>query len=234
MEDKLYDLILSKGLTWEGLIKDIVKEEKMNPWNIDIIKLTNKYVEAIEKLKEIDLRLSGKFLLTAAILLKMKSDFLMIEGVQDDTSINLSFIFKDYDFFNEKGIISYNKNQLIPRIPQTKKRPVTLNELLDALNKAIVVKDRRKTKKITRIQEARRLENIKRVDINQKIADVYSRVISFFRKIKKEEITFKQLIPSEERDDIIWTFVPLLQLENDNKVRLRQEEPFGEIYVRKN
>ena len=59
MEDKLYDIILSKELTWEGLIRDIVKEENMDPWNINISNLTTRYLDHIKNLKRIDFKLTA-------------------------------------------------------------------------------------------------------------------------------------------------------------------------------
>ncbi|MCW1309082.1 MAG: segregation/condensation protein A, partial [Candidatus Nanoarchaeia archaeon] len=80
-EDKILQLILSNELTWEGLIREIVKKENMNPWDIDIVTLSSKYIDVLKELKKIDFKISGKFLLTAAILLRMKSEFLFNEEV---------------------------------------------------------------------------------------------------------------------------------------------------------
>ena len=70
----IYDLIVSKNLTWEGLLKDIIKKENINPWDIDVNFLSQKYKEAVKNIVAIDFKLSGKFLLASAILLRMKSD----------------------------------------------------------------------------------------------------------------------------------------------------------------
>jgi hypothetical protein len=43
----IYELIVSQELTWEGLLRDIVKKENINPWDIDISFLSSKYLEAL-------------------------------------------------------------------------------------------------------------------------------------------------------------------------------------------
>jgi chromatin segregation and condensation protein Rec8/ScpA/Scc1 (kleisin family) len=48
----------------------------MDPWNIDVAKLADMYLRAIKEFKQMDIKVSGKFILAAAILLKMKSDYL--------------------------------------------------------------------------------------------------------------------------------------------------------------
>ena len=42
-EEEIIDMIESGKLTWEGLIRDIIIDEGIDPWNIDIIKLANKF-----------------------------------------------------------------------------------------------------------------------------------------------------------------------------------------------
>ena len=47
----------------------------------------------------------------------------------------------------------------------------------------------------------------------------------------KETLTFTKLVPSEKKEDKIYTFIPLLHLDNQEKVNLMQKEHFGEIEI---
>ena len=60
------------------------------------------------------------------------------------------------------------------------------------------------------------------MEINEKIK-------SFLKK--KDNVTFSQLLPSNEKEDVIYTFIPLLHLDNQKKVYMRQEKPFEEIDI---
>lgn len=217
-EEKLYALILSKELTWEGLIRDIVNSEGMDPWDIDISLLMQKYLEALRKIKQMDLKISGKFLLAAAILLKMKADYLLRK--------------KEETFQEEKKeeVQIKDNYELQPNVPLPKKRKVTIEELISSLRSALVVKERRTIRHKQR--EVKMKVKIKKIDLGEKIAVLYTRIVSFFKKFKTNEITFSTLTPSRQREDIIWTFVPLIHLANKGKIKLRQDEQFGEIYVR--
>src|SRR5574344_284329 len=57
----------------------LAKQGKIDPWNIDIIDVTDKYLTHLFQSKSKNLRLTGRTLLFASILLKLKSNIL--EGV---------------------------------------------------------------------------------------------------------------------------------------------------------
>ena len=218
-EDKLYETIMSKELTWEGLIRDIVYTEGLDPWDIDITLLVKRYLEAIKKFKEMDIRLSGKFILAAAILLKMKADYLLAKKEEEKKRGN-----------REEEVVKLENYELQPNVPQPKKRKVTMEELISSLKKALVVSEKRKFRHKQR--EVNMKLKLKKVDISEKIGLLYQKIINFLKRFKREEITFSELTPSKQREDLIWTFVPLIHLANKGKVQIRQEEEFGEIYVR--
>ena len=49
------------------------------------------------------------------------------------------------------------------------------------------------------------------------------------RKIKS--LTFSKLIPSDSKEDKVYTFIPLLHLENQRKIDMKQFRHFGEINI---
>lgn len=225
--EKLFDYMTSDKLTWEGIIRDIVKTEQMDPWNINVAKLAIRFAEEIKRMDTVNFRISGKFILAASILLKMKSDFLLVEKEieESDEGVSLAWLFKDINYELGPG-------ELIPRIPMKKKRHVTLEELIAALSKAIEVKDRR-----VKRHEEQSLVTVpipkNRIDLGEKIALVYTAITDFFKGFHKKEIKFDELLPSRQRNDVIWTFIPLLHLSTKGKIDLYQEKCFGDIWVRK-
>jgi segregation and condensation protein A len=229
--ERIFEILYKEDeVTWQTLLYELVKKEQMDPWDINISLLTKKYIDIIKKLKELDFRVSGKVLLAAAILLKIKSNRLLNEDlseldrllsaeeeVPDDLELEVPIVFED------------GKNHpLIPRTPQPRKRKVSIYDLVDALEKALVVKRRRVLNSIPPM-------NVKvpkkPKDITQVIKEVYERVISFFSMNKKEKLTFSQLVPSDTKEDKIYTFIPLLHLTNQRKLDLEQKEHFGEIEI---
>ena len=74
MQDKIYKMITDQDdVSWQTVLYDLVKTEQMNPWDLDISLMTQKYIETVKQMKEANLKISGKVVLASAILLKIKS-----------------------------------------------------------------------------------------------------------------------------------------------------------------
>ncbi len=230
--EKILEILTKKDeITWRSIIYELVKSEQMNPWDIDLSLLTAEYIETIKKLKKLDLRISGKVLLAAAILLKIKSNKLVGEDISYlDSLIAQQEEEELLDFEEplqprEKEEIPKN---LIPRTPQPRKRKVSIYDLMAALERALEVKRRRILKNapptnIT-IPEKKR-------DVSEIIKEIYGKIKSFFLKYKKGHLTFSKLIPSNSKEDKIYVFVPLLHLTTQRKIDLFQQQHFGDISI---
>jgi len=178
-------------------------------------------------------RLSGKVVLAGAILLKLKAERLGVDQLlsltnpEQFTQDNIEEDTTDFDI--EKH---FTKAELDLRIPGVRKRKVTVFELVDALKKALAVDEKRQQRIAAwHNQLIRPLPEIKKVNIFEKIEAVFLRLKYYVKKFKKTTVEFEELVPSKGKKDIIWTFIPLLHLANQEKVTLRQDEPFGTIYV---
>ena len=116
---------------------------------------------------------------------------------------------------------------LIPRTPQPRKRKVSIFDLVEALEKALEVKKRRLLNSIPPLNlEAPK----KKKDITEIIREVYGRIKGFFLGLQGS-LTFSKLLPSQSKEDKVYTFIPLLYLAQQSKIELVQEIPFGEINV---
>ena len=231
--DRIFNIIFSKAdeVTWQSIIYELVKSEQMDPWDIDVSILTQKYIDMLRTLKEHDFRVSGKVLLAAAILLKMKSTKLVGEDLSelDRLLIGVEEEMEELGFDETSQIPKLDEiPTLIPRTPQPRKRKVSIFDLVEALERALEVKKRRLLHSIPPLNlEAPK----KKRDITQIIRDVYGRIRSFFISALGGKLTFSKLLPSESKEDKVYTFIPLLHLAQQNKVELIQEVPFGEIEV---
>ena len=52
-------------------------------------------------------------------------------------------------------------------------------------------------------------------------------------RIKKEEVEFTELVDKWERQEVVNTFLPLIFLDHERKIRAIQEEIFKEIYIKR-
>ena len=228
--EHVFQLLFDKDeITWQSILFELVRTEQMDPWDIDISLLTQKYLEMVKKLKEMDFRGSGKILLAAAILLRIKSTRLMGEDLdQLDRLFSGEEEESDFEEAPDVKMTPQERASLIPRTPQPRKRKVSVYDLVNALERALETKRRRVLQSIppTNITMP-----AKRKDITAIIMDVYGRIKSFFYKDKKSVLTFSELIPSDSKEDKVYTFIPLLHLTNQQKIELFQEQHFGEIEI---
>jgi len=228
-QEQLYSLLTSKELSWQEIIYDLVKSEQLDPWDIDIALLTRSYIEKILQIEETSFFMSSKILFAAAILLRLKSEFLLNRYIKDidDVLFGKPQLKEKVEFEFELEDVD-----LLPRTPLPRLRKVTLQELMTALDKAMFTEQRRIKKEIDgrrAIFEANAFLPRKIINIKEKIREIYQKILEFF-KTKTEEMTFTQLA-GEGRDEKIATFIPLLYLDSQNKVMLNQPQHFEEIFI---
>jgi len=235
-EEGMFEFLFDKDeISWQSIILELVRTNQMNPWDVDVSILAQKYLEMIQTLKELDFRLSGKIVLAAAIMLKIKSNRLVGEDLdyldsllaQSEEGAGLDY---EADLtaqqIAEQFKMTPEQMKLLPRTPQLRKRKVSIYDLMDALQKAMEVKRRR----VMRDLPAARFEAPKsKKQISALIFEVFGRIKSLFANSSR--ITFTQLLPSEEKEDKVYTFIPLLHLSNARKIDISQDVPFGEIFI---
>ncbi len=238
MEEKIYSLLTGKDeVSWQSTLMDLVKSEGMDPWDIDISQLAQKFVDRVREMKQMDLRVSGKMVLATAILLKIKSKRLVGADLdaldklfaQSEEQEDEDLLFEEEGTFIP-GITDYDPKKLIPRTPQPRKRKISIYDLVGALQKAMDVKKRKVMREIPHM--AFTVPEKKR-DIGQVIKDIYGRIKLFFTSYSGAKLTFKKLVPENpSKEDKVFTFIPLLHLTNHRKIDLHQEQHFGDIEVR--
>lgn len=237
MQEKLFNLLFDQDeITWQTMIYELVKKEEMNPWDIDISLLAERFLEMLKEFKRMDFRVSGKILLAAAILLRIKSDRLVGDDLTKLNSLIAMSEEEEESFYDAlMDDIDYDDTgsgerqfRLIPKTPQPRKRKVSVYDLVDALHKALEVKNRRVkfTPPDTKVEIPK-----KTVDISILIRDIYDQIKKFFVSNGIKKLTFSNLVPSKDKDDKIYTFIPLLHLDNQRKIEVNQQEHLGEIDI---
>lgn len=76
-QEQIHDLLFSREISWQEIIYDLINTEQLDPWDIDIGVLANKYLEKLRRLEDEDFFVSSKVLLAAAFLLRIKSELLL-------------------------------------------------------------------------------------------------------------------------------------------------------------
>ncbi|MEE8167936.1 MAG: ScpA family protein [Candidatus Hydrothermarchaeales archaeon] len=206
------------------LLIDLVLSEEMDPWEIDIAGIANRFLEKVKEMSSINLRLSGKTLLAASILLRMKSDTLMPEEIESEDE------FWDGYAYDQEEIVDADREAPSISVPARRRaeRKATLFELIEALQRALSEEMIRKNFP----REVRQRKLVIQVDeegIKEKILKLYEKI----KELAKlhEVIKFSELLPERSKSCIVEVIVSLLYLASDQRVKIWQKELFGEIFI---
>ncbi len=119
---------------------DLAKAGQIDPWNIDIIDVTDKYLRTLDVTKEADLRLSGRALFYAAVLLRLKSE--AMEEADDQAVNGFEDDHLDYGEDDDGDMVIRPAMNVLDRAiarrtsaRQPRKRPTTLVELIAELQR---------------------------------------------------------------------------------------------------
>ncbi len=232
-QEQIHDLLFNREIGWQEIIYDLINTEQLDPWDINIIILTDKYLIKIQELGEDDFFVSSKVLLAASLLLRIKSEILLDKYIKSIDEI-LFGKKEEKRYISERIELDEEIPTLIPRSPMPRFKKVTLKELMESLSKAIGTENRRIKKEIINknaLMESSFSLPKRKFNIKSKIKEMYAKL---FRHLNdnngKKKVSFTEFVGNDREEKII-SFSPLLHLENQKKVWLEQEGHFEEIYI---
>ena len=238
----------------EILVKMAEKGE-IDPKNVDIIDVCDKFLKAIAANPKESLRLSGKVIFHAAVLLRMKAEALLSLANSSLNPIADDFL----DFDDEGGPILYDSNKqevgrqltfkdlegAIVRRAQRKKtqvreRKVTLEQLIEALREAEKVEKTRQTKKpkatidLSDYHEVNAYDDILELahdeDIQESIELIEQWIIQNMLNGQGIEV-FELVLKLSVKQDWVEVFLAALFLSNAGKIDLEQDTFYGPLFL---
>jgi len=251
-EERIYDIALNKDdVDWKGLLHQLIKSEGLDMFDIDLAILTNRYLETLKTMKNIDFDVSGKLLTIAVFLLKNKAELLVerdlrgisrriaeVENVTGENMLDTIEGLSDFDLeLNQFSKLKDKEKYVIKiRNPLARKRKVNIFDLIKTLEKTFEQSNRRRFNFLARHPDLHYegpMYDIKPKDIKTIIDELHKVILhEFSNKKGQTHISFSHLIFGvKHKRGILDKFVPLLHLHNQAKVVLTQEEHFGEIKI---
>ena len=231
-QEQIHGLLFGDKLSWQAIIYDLINTEQLDPWDIDICLLANKYLVKVRELEEANFFVSSKVLLAASLLLRLKSEILLNYYIPslDDILFGKE---KEKQHIQERLELDDEIPELIPRTPLPRGRKVTLQELLGALGKAIKTETRRIKRVI--VDRQREFETMgvipkRRKDLQEEIRVLYHRLKNIFSENGDDKLAFSSFAGQGVEERIAY-FVSLLHLDYQHKVLIEQDSHFDEIWV---
>lgn len=123
------------------MLVNMAKGGKLNPWNIDIVDITDKFLTKMFEMKSQNLKITGRTFLFASILLKLKSNVLEgidilelpeeVEDIDYDDDVEDGFTPSSYATTTVKSIEEVLERRTSVKL--NRKRVVTLKDLIKHL-----------------------------------------------------------------------------------------------------
>jgi len=231
-QEQIHDILFNREIGWQEIIYDLINTEQLNPWDIDIIILSDKYLDKIKEIEEADFFVSSKVLLAASLLLRIKSEILLNRYIKSIDEI-LFGKKEQIKTVLERIELDDEIPELIPRSPMPRFKKVTLKELMESLNKAITTENRRIKKEIiskNTLRESSFSLPKRKFSIKDKITEVYRNLTDWFKDKDEDKVTYTEFVNNSKEERII-SFLPLLYLEDQKKIWLEQKYPFDEVHI---
>jgi segregation and condensation protein A len=221
---------------------------EIDPWNIDIVLVTDRFLGELERRRELDLRISGRTLLYASILLRMKSDLLIEQSPVVEADDSPEEVYDEELFFDgdpgagelgsHPGPIEALEREIQRRIKRKefRTRPVTLYELITQLKLAEKEERRRQRRKHLPFDDEDSLvlaDDVVEIAHDEAYEEVSTTLHSTLLLLDPEGSSPVplSLIASEMGCALYDVYIPILFLMLDDRVDIIQEEFYGEILV---
>lgn len=226
---------------------DLVLNQHMNPWDIDLVGFSTMYLKRAKK-EKIDLLTAGKIIYMAWKVLRMQSDHLVVNMETKEPEIDQGFGWEDIPqvswLANDD---EYSYTNLLMKMPQPpleeplrrdSTRKVSLIELLSAFDEA-----RKESEQYQMLDQLRNEERIALKEkarkkmkgsahedhIEEDVASVWEKICQF----PGNTINFTEICEVESAEERIKTFVSILFLAYEKKITVHQKKfPYGEIFIK--
>ena len=220
------------------LLLHLIKESNINICDINIVEITEQYLNFIEKEQNLNLNIASEYLIMAAELIEIKSKMLLPKqekNIDEETDIKENLINKLIEYNKYKGVIpqlkelNNERNTIYTKSPENlnylEKEKVNnesseLHILLDAFNKFLNEQKDNEPLKTTVTKKEYSIE--KR---NKEIKNILR---------KKNIINFIELFDTISKEYIVITFLSILDLAKKNEIIIEQDKNFKNIILKNN
>ena len=221
-----------------GMVFELVVEQKLNPWDINLIEFSKMYLSRVKKATELNLIVAGKLVYMAWEILKLQSEQVLTR-VDRPEQVEMMFdgwdpehldLFVDpFELGPGEALLHTEEMPIDEKVRRRSDRPVTLIDLLDAFEEAKKESDiRQELSKF--MQKYRRPEfddKAHKESLEDDIALVWERI----QKFGNGAVAICDLY-NGSKEDRVTVFIAILFLARMGKLSIWQEKiPFGEIFL---
>lgn len=222
------------------LLLHLVKESKMDIYEVPIEQITREYVEFIDQMEEMNIDVASEYLVLASELIHLKSKMLLNIKDSDEEGDQLEFKigteeelrhrlleYKRYKELSEDfRYLESKRSEVLTKIPESLNEykedvalntDITLDDLMEAFAQFL---ERQKYIKPLSTKITKRELSV--TNRTHEIRDILA---------KHKRVDFFELFDEPSREYVVVTFLSILEMTKNNEINIKQEENFANIII---
>ena len=229
------------------LLMHLIEKNKIDIYDIPIVTVTDQYLDYMRQMEHDDMNVTSEFLVMAATLLDIKSRMLLPKEENEDGEeeedpreelVRRLLEYKMYKYMSEElreknrhAGYSYFRQQDLPEEVRSYVPPLNYEELIgdrtaQSLRAVFAEVLKRKKSRVDPIRSG--FGKIQKEEISVADKELYIR--AYLQRHPHAD--FREMLELEDsKEEIIVTFLVILELMKNQKIRITQEEAFGKILI---
>lgn len=225
------------------LLCDMISKQKIDIKDISIIEITKQYLAYINMLEAMYLEVTSDFITMATKLLEIKSKYLLFSqrelDEEEDPRLELMEQLKEYKKYKKASEVLKDSVDYLNQPYYRNREEIIIDDKVD-LNEISIESIKSilpyifKVKNIEEENETKKDERLNKI-VRGKIISVEEK-IEYIQNIltTADKISFNNIIKDNTKDEVIATFLSLLELIKSKEIVVVQENFFEDIIIKKN
>lgn len=223
------------------LLYDMISKQKIDIKDISIIDITKQYINYITALEKMDLEVASEFITMASKLLEIKSRYLLYKQKDnnevEDPRLELMEKLEEYKKFKLASQDLKDNITYVDDLYYRKKEEIVIDDNMDLDDISIdaiknilpyILKVKSEENKPQKDEKLEKIVRGRIVPVEEKIAYIRE-IIS-----KDNEVSFIKVIENVDKDEVIATFLSVLELIKSREIVVYQDLFFDDILIKKN
>lgn len=223
------------------LLYDMISKQKIDIKDISIIDITKQYINYITALEKMDLEIASEFITMASKLLEIKSRYLLYKQKDnnevEDPRLELMEKLEEYKKFKLASQDLKDNITYVDDLYYRKKEEIVIDDNMDLDDISIdaiknilpyILKVKSEENKPQKDEKLEKIVRGRIVPVEEKIAYIRE-IIS-----KDNEVSFIKVIENVDKDEVIATFLSVLELIKSREIVVYQDLFFDDILIKKN
>ncbi|MCI9259126.1 MAG: segregation/condensation protein A [Romboutsia sp.] len=223
------------------LLYDMISKQKIDIKDISIIDITKQYINYITALEKMDLEVASEFITMASKLLEIKSRYLLYKQKDnnevEDPRLELMEKLEEYKKFKLASQDLKDNITYVDDLYYRKKEEIIIDDNMDLDDISIdaiknilpyILKVKSEENKPQKDEKLEKIVRGRIVPVEEKIAYIRE-IIS-----RDNEVSFIKVIENVDKDEVIATFLSVLELIKSREIVVYQDLFFDDILIKKN